>query len=123
MIESGEILASALPQMHIRGAEQAMKCFTNFLVAIPGRWFSACRLNGFITILKDYSVTLQSYSSDEMDEFAVRLFDISAQLRGISKDMRINQIDRFTINDKKALVMCELGWPGLFGQKRGLNKL
>jgi len=52
-------------------------------------------------------VTLQSYSSDEMDEFAVRLFDISAQLRGISKDMRINQIDRFMINDKKALLMCE----------------
>ena len=52
-------------------------------------------------------MTLQTYSPEKMEKLALRLFDMSAQLRNIAKDLRTNQLEELKINDKKALVWCE----------------
>jgi len=52
-------------------------------------------------------MTLQAYSPEKMEKFALRLLDISAKLRSIAKDLRANQLEELRINDKKALLWCE----------------
>jgi len=52
-------------------------------------------------------MTLQTYSPEKMEKLALRLFDISAQLRGIAQDLRANQLEELRLNDKKALSWCE----------------
>lgn len=52
-------------------------------------------------------MTLQPYSPEKMEKLALRLLDISAQLRSIAKDQRTNQLEELRVNDKKALVWCE----------------
>ena len=52
-------------------------------------------------------MTLQPYSPEKMEKLALRLLDISAQLRGIAKDLRTNQLKELRLNDKKALFWCE----------------
>ena len=52
-------------------------------------------------------MTLQAYSPEKMEKLALRLLDLSAQLGGIAKDLRVNQLQELKINDKKALSWCE----------------
>ena len=52
-------------------------------------------------------MTLQAYSPEKMEKLALRLLDISAQMGGIAKDLRANQLEELRINDKKALLWCE----------------
>jgi len=52
-------------------------------------------------------MTLQAYSPEKMEKLALRLLDISAQLRNIAQDLRENQLEELRINDKKALFWCE----------------
>jgi len=52
-------------------------------------------------------MTLQPYSPEKMEKLALRLLDISAQLRSIALDLRANQLEELKINDRKALSWCE----------------
>ena len=52
-------------------------------------------------------MTLQAYSPEKMEKLALRLLDISAQLRSIALDLRANQLEELKINDRKALSWCE----------------
>ncbi len=52
-------------------------------------------------------MTLQAYSSAKLEKLALRVLDISTQLRGIAKDLQANQLEELRINDKKALLWCE----------------
>ena len=52
-------------------------------------------------------MTLQAYSPEKIEKLALRLLDISTQLRSITKDLRTNQLEEIKINDKKALLWCE----------------
>ena len=52
-------------------------------------------------------MTLQAYSPEKMEKLALRLLDMSAQIRSLAKDLRTNQLEELKINDKKALVWCE----------------
>ena len=62
----------------------------------------------FNLILKEIEpMTLQAYRPAEMDQLALRVLDISAQLRGFANDMRKNHMSELRINDKKALLWCD----------------
>ena len=52
-------------------------------------------------------MTLQTYSPEKMEKLALRLLDVSTQLRGIAKDLRANQLEELRLNDKKALLWSE----------------
>ena len=52
-------------------------------------------------------MTLQAYNSEKLEKLALRLLDISTQLREIAKEMQKNQLEELRINDKKALLWCE----------------
>jgi len=52
-------------------------------------------------------MTLQAYGPEKLEKLALRLLDISAQLRNMAKDMRTNQLKELQINDKKALLWCD----------------
>ena len=51
-------------------------------------------------------MTLNTYSPQELDQFALRLLDLAANLREMARKSRESQIVRLPLNDKKAQEWC-----------------
>lgn len=52
-------------------------------------------------------MTIQSYTPDRLDQLAMRFFDLSAQLRSISRLARQQKLADIPVHDKKALQWCD----------------
>lgn len=52
-------------------------------------------------------MTLNHYTTRQLDECSLRLLDIAAMLRSIAQDSRKNGIEEVPIHDKKALIWLE----------------
>ncbi|MBN2296058.1 MAG: hypothetical protein JXM70_26740 [Pirellulales bacterium] len=51
-------------------------------------------------------MTLQPYSPEKLDQFALRLLDLAAAMRNMASTCRNQQIENFTLHDKKASEWC-----------------
>ncbi len=51
-------------------------------------------------------MTLQPYSPEKLDRFALRLLDLAAMLRSMANTCRDQQVEDFTLHDKKASQWC-----------------
>jgi len=51
-------------------------------------------------------MTLQPYSPEELDQFALRLLDLAAIMRNMASLARENGIDDLALHDKKAQEWC-----------------
>ena len=52
-------------------------------------------------------MTINAYSSDQLDQLALRFFDLAAQLRGIARQARQQNLVHIPIHDRKAIQWCE----------------
>lgn len=52
-------------------------------------------------------MTINSYSSEQLDQFALRFFDLASQLRGIARQARQHNLLHIPIHDRKASQWCE----------------
>lgn len=52
-------------------------------------------------------MTIESYSPDKLDQCALRLLDIAADLREIARESRKKDINGVPLHDKKALLWIE----------------
>ncbi len=51
-------------------------------------------------------MTLQPYGPDKLDQFALRLLDLAAILRGMANRSREHGVDDLAMHDKKSLEWC-----------------
>lgn len=47
-------------------------------------------------------MTLKPYSAEMLDQFALRLLDLAALMRGMAQKSRENEMNNFAVHDKKA---------------------
>lgn len=52
-------------------------------------------------------MTLNPYTPDRLDKFALRLFDLAAELRTISRQARSREMVQIPVHDRKAIQWCE----------------
>ncbi len=52
-------------------------------------------------------MTIENYTTDKIDQTALRLFDLAADLRSIGREARKKNIAAVPIHDKKALLWIE----------------
>lgn len=52
-------------------------------------------------------MTIENYSPEKLEEHVLRLLDIAAEIHGIAKQMRQNNLDSIPLNDKKAILLLD----------------
>lgn len=52
-------------------------------------------------------MTIENYSPEKLEEHVLRLLDIAAEIHGIAKQIRQNDLESIPLNDKKAILLLE----------------
>lgn len=52
-------------------------------------------------------MTYNRYSSEQLDQLVLRIFDVAAQLREISQKAKKHGLDDIPMHDRKAILWCE----------------
>lgn len=52
-------------------------------------------------------MTYNRYSPEELDQLVLRIFDVAAMLREVSRNAKSAKLDDIPMHDRKAVLWCE----------------
>lgn len=52
-------------------------------------------------------MTIKIYTPDKLDQLALRLFDVAADIRSMAKRLNQSELDDIPLNDKKAMLLLD----------------